>query len=85
MATSTSLATAEHFPFSTKMMRTTIANSRILQVQHALHSLAVDWGTHRVYAPEQAENSRAVARLVAYDAVAHPWSTSPLRLKAARL
>ena len=42
------------------------------QVQHAVHSLAVDAQTHRVYAPEQEENGRPVARMVVYDAVAHP-------------
>lgn len=39
------------------------------KVQHAVHSLAVDLETHRVYAPEQEENGRPVARMVVYEAV----------------
>ena len=34
------------------------------KVQHAVHSLAVDPNTHRVYTPEQVENGKAVARMV---------------------
>jgi DNA-binding beta-propeller fold protein YncE len=37
-------------------------------VAHAVHSLAVDPQTHRVYAPEQEEDGVAVARLVVYEA-----------------
>jgi DNA-binding beta-propeller fold protein YncE len=40
------------------------------RVQHAVHSLAVDTETHRVYAPEQEENGKPVARMVVYEAVA---------------
>jgi DNA-binding beta-propeller fold protein YncE len=39
------------------------------KVQHAVHSLAVDPETHRVYTPEQEENGRPVARLIVYEAV----------------
>jgi DNA-binding beta-propeller fold protein YncE len=42
------------------------------KVQHAVHSLAVDPETHRVYTPEQEENGKAVARMVVYDAVTNP-------------
>lgn len=42
------------------------------KVQHAVHSLAVDPKTHRVYAPEQEENGKPVARMVVYEAVVHP-------------
>jgi hypothetical protein len=38
-------------------------------VQHAVHSLAVDLETHRVYTPEQEENGKPVARMIVYDAV----------------
>ncbi len=38
-------------------------------VQHAVHSLAVDIRTHRVYAPEQEENGRPVSRMVVYEAL----------------
>jgi DNA-binding beta-propeller fold protein YncE len=38
-------------------------------VQKMVHSLAVDTTTHRVYAPEQQENGRPVARMVVYEAV----------------
>src|SRR5947207_3913962 len=38
------------------------------KVQHAVHSLAVDPETHRVYTPEQAENGKPVARMVVYEA-----------------
>lgn len=38
-------------------------------VQHAVHSLAVDILTHRVYAPEQEENGRPVSRMVVYEAL----------------
>jgi DNA-binding beta-propeller fold protein YncE len=41
-------------------------------MQHAVHSLAVDLSTHRVYAPEQEEDHTPVARMVVYDAVANP-------------
>jgi hypothetical protein len=39
------------------------------RVQHAVHTLAVDFKTHRVYAPEQEENGKPVARMVVYEAV----------------
>jgi len=38
-------------------------------VQNLVHSLAVDTATHRVYAPEQEENGRAVSRIVVYEAI----------------
>jgi DNA-binding beta-propeller fold protein YncE len=38
-------------------------------VQKMVHSLAVDTGTHRVYAPEQQENGQPVARIVVYQAI----------------
>ncbi len=41
-------------------------------VQHAVHSLAVDPQTHRVYTPEQEENGKPVARMVVYEAVGRP-------------
>src|SRR5438067_10822845 len=41
-------------------------------VQKKVHSLAVDPETHRVYAPEQEEDGKAVARMVVYDAVINP-------------
>jgi DNA-binding beta-propeller fold protein YncE len=41
-------------------------------VQHAVHSLAVDLSTHRVYTPEQEENGKPVARMVVYEAVTKP-------------
>jgi DNA-binding beta-propeller fold protein YncE len=39
------------------------------KVQHAVHSLAVDPETHRLYTPEQEENSKPVARMVVYEAM----------------
>jgi len=39
------------------------------KVQHAVHSLAVDEGTHRVYTPEQEEKGKPAARMVVYQAV----------------
>ena len=39
------------------------------KVQHAVHSLAVDLATHRVYTPEQEENRKPVARMAVYEAV----------------
>jgi DNA-binding beta-propeller fold protein YncE len=38
-------------------------------VQKMIHSLAVDTATHRVYAPEQQEDGRPVARMIVYEAV----------------
>jgi len=38
-------------------------------VQKMVHSLAVDTATHRVYAPEQQEDGRPVARMIVYEAV----------------
>lgn len=39
------------------------------RVQHAVHTLAVDLKTHRVYTPEQEEDGKPVARMVVYEAV----------------
>jgi hypothetical protein len=39
------------------------------RVQHAVHSLAIDPKTHRVYTPEQEENGKPVARMVVYEPV----------------
>jgi DNA-binding beta-propeller fold protein YncE len=39
-------------------------------VQKMVHSLAVDPATHRVYAPEQEENGKPVARMVVYEPIA---------------
>ena len=38
-------------------------------VHRMVHSLAVDTATHRVYAPEQQENGRPVARMIVYEAI----------------
>src|SRR4051794_29460853 len=38
-------------------------------VQKLVHSLAVDVASHRVYAPEQQENGRPVARMIVYEAI----------------
>jgi DNA-binding beta-propeller fold protein YncE len=42
------------------------------RVQHAVHSLAVDPKTHRVYTPEQEEDGKPAARMVVYEAVGGP-------------
>jgi DNA-binding beta-propeller fold protein YncE len=42
------------------------------KVPRAVHSMAVDPETHRVYTPEQEENGKPVARMVVYEAVVHP-------------
>jgi DNA-binding beta-propeller fold protein YncE len=42
------------------------------RVQHAVHTVAVDLKTHRLYTPEQEEDGRPVARMVVYEAVANP-------------
>ena len=42
------------------------------RVQHAVHTLAVDLKTHRVYTPEQEEDGKPVARMVVYEAVTNP-------------
>ncbi len=39
-----------------------------VNVAHAVHSIAVDTETHRVYAPEQEEDGIPVARLMIYEA-----------------
>ncbi len=39
------------------------------RVQHAVHTVAVDLKTHRLYTPEQEEDGKPVARMVLYDAV----------------
>ena len=41
------------------------------RVQHAVHSLAVDPQTHRVYTPEQEEDGKPVARMVIYAAISN--------------
>jgi hypothetical protein len=40
------------------------------KVEYAVHSLAVDPETHRVYTPEQEEHGKPVARMIVYEAVA---------------
>ncbi|MDD5544656.1 MAG: YncE family protein [Acidobacteriia bacterium] len=40
-------------------------------VNPKVHSLAVDPQTHRVYAPEQEENGKPVARIIVFEAVPH--------------
>jgi DNA-binding beta-propeller fold protein YncE len=42
------------------------------RVPHAVHTLAVDLETHRVYTPEQEADGKPVARMVVYDAVITP-------------
>jgi DNA-binding beta-propeller fold protein YncE len=42
------------------------------KVPHAVHTLAVDPRTHRVYTPEQEADGKPVARMVVYDAVIEP-------------
>lgn len=42
------------------------------KVPHAVHALAVDPETHRVYTPEQEADGKPVARMVVYDAVTQP-------------
>src|SRR5215471_17414819 len=37
-------------------------------VQHAVHTVAVDFATHRVYAPEQEADGKPVARMGVYEA-----------------
>jgi DNA-binding beta-propeller fold protein YncE len=44
-------------------------------VEPKVHSLAVDVQTHRVYAPEEQEHGRPVARMVIFDAVVGSTST----------
>jgi YVTN family beta-propeller protein len=39
------------------------------KVEYAVHSLAVDPETHRVYTPEQEEHGKAAARIIVYEAV----------------
>lgn len=39
------------------------------QVQKMVHSLAVDTATHRVYAPEQQEDGKPVARTIVFEAI----------------
>jgi len=39
------------------------------KVQHAVHTVAVDLKTHRLYTPEQEEDGKPVARMVVYEAV----------------
>jgi len=41
-------------------------------VERKVHSLAVDVETHRVYAPEEEEQGRPVARMVIFDALVGP-------------
>jgi hypothetical protein len=39
------------------------------RVQHAVHSLAVDPVTHRVYTPQQEEDGKPVAKMVVYESI----------------
>jgi hypothetical protein len=38
-------------------------------VQHAVHTVAVDLKTRRLYTPEQEEDGKPVARMVVYEVV----------------
>jgi len=42
------------------------------KVQHAVHTLAVDAMTHRVYTPEQEADGKPVARMVVFEAEVSP-------------
>jgi YVTN family beta-propeller protein len=46
-------------------------------VQRRVHSLAADVRTHRVYAPEQEEGGRGVARMLVFDAVSASSAPNP--------
>jgi YVTN family beta-propeller protein len=46
-------------------------------VQRRVHTLAVDIRTHRVYAPEQEENGRGVARMLIFDPVLPAGAQKP--------
>lgn len=50
-------------------------------VQPKVHSLAVDLETHRVYAPEEQEDGRPVARMIVFEAVspARPGTARPAK------
>jgi DNA-binding beta-propeller fold protein YncE len=39
------------------------------KVEHAVHSLAVDTETHRVYTPEQEEHGKPAARMIVYESI----------------
>jgi hypothetical protein len=39
------------------------------RVQHAVHTVAVDLKTHRLYTPEQEEDGKPVARMMVYEAI----------------
>jgi DNA-binding beta-propeller fold protein YncE len=41
------------------------------RVQHAVHTVAVDQRTHRLYTPEQEEDGKPVARMIVYEAVGY--------------
>lgn len=49
--------------------RTHFTKLEDFKVQKAVHSLAVDENTHRVYAPEQEVDGRPAARMVVYEAI----------------
>jgi len=38
-------------------------------VRKMVHGLAVDTATHRVYAPEQQEDGKPVARMIVHEAI----------------
>ena len=63
-----SRALAEPFPCFSRMIPNIFERWRF-PVQRAVHSLAVDKETHRVYTPEQEEGGKPVARMVVYEAV----------------
>jgi DNA-binding beta-propeller fold protein YncE len=51
-----------------------VRKSEDFPVERKVHSLAVDVKTHRVYAPEEEEQGRPVARMVVFDALIGPSS-----------
>lgn len=47
----------------------TLGAEGVEYVPEKVHSLAIDPETHRVYAPEQEADGKAVARMAVYEAV----------------
>jgi hypothetical protein len=62
--------TAAPSPCFIRTIPTITRRSKISRCR-TVHSLAVDFQTHRVYAPEQEADGKPVARTAVYEAIGH--------------
>jgi len=62
-------ARAASLQFSGKMTQNITGNWRTFRCRRRFTALPFDTAPHRVYAPEEQENGRPVARMIVYEAL----------------